>query len=518
MSTRIENALIALTGDGQPPVAPHVAARLARFAAGDPATLRQLAAGLTAEQLAGSAMLGDPLPSTPALLEAVRPRLDGLHAAGRRLLLTAALSASDRADVLLAAAATEIDVLLDGVVPTVLAVDDGRFAFRDEGVRAVVAHTAAPYERAEIHAALARALRASGAPELAAWHALLGGAHGPTSTQLRTLLGLAEERLRSGHPTAAYSVASELAERASGELRTRAEGVAGQAAFACGCLADAERWLARARRGGAAGQRAAAEAALDAIARLREGPAESPDPLLRMAEHVDVLSTAAVTASDHTAMAGVAAVAETWWTDPVEADAIQARLFLSAVRSVPPWPWTTPPGPLSPLIEAYVRGQHAGLQLHAGDLEGAVRTLRDALDRLPMTHIGGGVTASALKLLGSAYPDAGPAIRAAFAAIAPRRVVVYETLAPLVGAKSSAVAARRSERDQQAVRDAFVAAEQRLSPREREVVALVLDGLGNRAIAERLQISDRTVEVHLGSVFRKTGVRTRTELLARALR
>jgi DNA-binding NarL/FixJ family response regulator len=45
-----------------------------------------------------------------------------------------------------------------------------------------------------------------------------------------------------------------------------------------------------------------------------------------------------------------------------------------------------------------------------------------------------------------------------------------------------------------------------LSPREREVLALVAEGLSNKAIAERLFVTDRTVEAHVAAIFSKLGL------------
>ena len=52
-----------------------------------------------------------------------------------------------------------------------------------------------------------------------------------------------------------------------------------------------------------------------------------------------------------------------------------------------------------------------------------------------------------------------------------------------------------------------------LSPREEEVLRLVVRGLSNRQISQRLFISENTVQRHLSNIFEKVGVRSRKALL-----
>jgi DNA-binding NarL/FixJ family response regulator len=53
--------------------------------------------------------------------------------------------------------------------------------------------------------------------------------------------------------------------------------------------------------------------------------------------------------------------------------------------------------------------------------------------------------------------------------------------------------------------------EPELTPREREVLALLADGLPNKLIARRLEISEKTVKAHLTNIFQAIGVTDRTQ-------
>ena len=72
---------------------------------------------------------------------------------------------------------------------------------------------------------------------------------------------------------------------------------------------------------------------------------------------------------------------------------------------------------------------------------------------------------------------------------------------PLDPRAASTVLAARSEPDPAAG----------LSPREREVLGLLVAGLPNKLIARRLEISEKTVKSHLTNVFRAIGVTDRTQ-------
>jgi two-component system, NarL family, nitrate/nitrite response regulator NarL len=96
----------------------------------------------------------------------------------------------------------------------------------------------------------------------------------------------------------------------------------------------------------------------------------------------------------------------------------------------------------------------------------------------------------------------GARLLAALQAAALGLVVVDERL--------SAVALRR--------RAAAESQVESLTPREIEVLQLIGQGLSNRAIAERLAISEHTAKFHVNAILGKLGAQTRAEAVAQGVR
>jgi DNA-binding CsgD family transcriptional regulator len=100
-------------------------------------------------------------------------------------------------------------------------------------------------------------------------------------------------------------------------------------------------------------------------------------------------------------------------------------------------------------------------------------------------------------------------------------VVSTSSTAEAIAASADVVVLARPARAQQ--RAATPRADDRrvapaLTNREREILALLADGLGNKQIAARLGISTSTVKTHLEVSFEKLGVTSRAEAVAAAVR
>jgi DNA-binding NarL/FixJ family response regulator len=96
----------------------------------------------------------------------------------------------------------------------------------------------------------------------------------------------------------------------------------------------------------------------------------------------------------------------------------------------------------------------------------------------------------------------------------------------VVGEYATLAAARAADIDVDAILiapsdssdDSDEAFDEPLTPREIEVLELLAEGLPNKAIAERLQISDQTVKFHVSSISGKLGAANRTDAVRRAVR
>jgi DNA-binding NarL/FixJ family response regulator len=57
-----------------------------------------------------------------------------------------------------------------------------------------------------------------------------------------------------------------------------------------------------------------------------------------------------------------------------------------------------------------------------------------------------------------------------------------------------------------------------LTPREKEALQLLAEGLDNAAIARKLVVATRTVQNHISHIYRKLGVTSRTQAVLFAIR
>ena len=93
-----------------------------------------------------------------------------------------------------------------------------------------------------------------------------------------------------------------------------------------------------------------------------------------------------------------------------------------------------------------------------------------------------------------------------------KEVGLFAALAPALDA---APAPQPLESQNDTLRDNGSSQLRKLTPREREVLALVADGLQNKHIANELSLSEHTVKLHLHHVISKLGARNRTDAAMR---
>jgi two-component system, NarL family, response regulator YdfI len=119
---------------------------------------------------------------------------------------------------------------------------------------------------------------------------------------------------------------------------------------------------------------------------------------------------------------------------------------------------------------------------------------------------------------------AAEALRTGVQAILPRQAHAREIVAAIEAAAVGLVALHRDTIESllpmlsSAPRGLPGSSQQALTPREIEVLNMLAEGLGNKAIAWRLGISEHTVKFHLGSIFTKLNAASRTEAVTLGIR
>lgn len=515
------------------PVAPQVADRVLRLVGDDREALAQTLGRLTPEQLAGTSALPDPLPVTPAVRAALAGETPALDDEDRRVLLAAAVLVVDRVDVLLGATGVAVDRLLAPPLAQCLHLVDGRFRLVDPRLRAVVHEDAELTVRTAAHASLAAELERVGEPAAARWHEALATLAG--SPELADdLVSLAQRHLARGGADAAYEIAREAASHGTGEVRARAFLVAGRAGLLAGHLHDAAEWLdlvasteVRAVQDDAARAREAVHVlAVPDVAASDDLPDDLPG--VRLARLVAPVARAVVSPADRSALVAVLEALARIDRRPQDADEMLARAVVTAVPAGERRSWTSGTDGLSPLAEAHLRAVQALVLLRGGDAQQAVRVLSDAAGRLPVAPVVGGLAAAVARCAGAGAGGLATALRSVGPVPVPSAVAACRPSGrgrhdPEPSLVVSALRACRPARNGTPgpaapgsdVWDRWAGV---LTARELDVARLVAQGMANKQVADRLCVSVRTVEVHVGRVFRKVGVSSRAELTVRALR
>jgi DNA-binding CsgD family transcriptional regulator len=189
-------------------VGAHVADKLYEATGGNPLALIELPSLLSADQLAGTMPLEDPLPAGSGVERAFAGRAEALPESARRALLVAAASSSSAAETILEALAAlglDSSSLEPAEDAGLLTLADGRLEFRHPLVRSAVYQAAAPSERRAAHRALADACGDAEA-EARAWH-LAATTLGPDEEVASALeQAAAQARRRTGYAAAAAAL------------------------------------------------------------------------------------------------------------------------------------------------------------------------------------------------------------------------------------------------------------------------------------------------------------------------
>jgi DNA-binding CsgD family transcriptional regulator len=496
-------------------IAPSVVGRLNRYAAGDPHVFRAAANLLTGRQLRGETSLPDPL---PAITDRARAVVTSLTAAERRVLLCASVTTDDRVRTLLAATGVDIRVLLSPRLAELVRIHGGRFTRISEPIRAALMATASRAEVREVHRSIARALHAGRDPRRY-WH-VAGSVTGSDDRLARQLVHLARNRYEAGACETAVRIAAQgVAVSASAECAADAARIAGLASFWAGFPEDAEHWFRRCEERGHPVVTGNGGSALEIVAFVRTSPQAQADPKESARRFIGTICELDPPARDESALRHLARIIETYEQDRAVSDEMFAAFLLSMPPLVSAWPWDplTPPS-YTPLVAAQICTLQAAFHAQAGAFPVAAEAVLRAGNRLPLLPVSWGIIGSIVGAIATSGGVLDPLFAQLFKDLALVPTPAWEIEGEAAGqvtvdaTRIHSVGAHAV--DHRSVDDVIHDASEGLTRRERQVLSLAIAGLRNEGISAELNISARTVEVHLGNVYRKLKVKSRAELAA----
>jgi DNA-binding NarL/FixJ family response regulator len=201
----------------------------------------------------------------------------------------------------------------------------------------------------------------------------------------------------------------------------------------------------------------------------------------------------------------------------VFASSAMTRARLEAlVAARPGWRLAAPPSPTADQVGDPVGGTLPAdvLLIDPGPrpVEAYLRALSGAARLPPIMLLGGGVTAAAF----------GRLLRAGVRAILPRDASAHEIAAGIEALAAGLVVLHPSappvSLDKTVRRTPAEVRTDPLTPRELEILGMMAEGMGNRAIAKSLGISTHTVKFHIAAILDKLGARSRAEAVAIGMR
>jgi DNA-binding CsgD family transcriptional regulator len=236
-----EESALTLLADRED-LAPEVATRLVALTGGNPLALREIAAGLAAEELSGRSPLQEPPRLGPSLERVFARRLDHLTSEARETLLLASVGAAHPLSAI--AGRLSAGGLAEAEDRGFIRIVGDSIVFRHPLVRSAVYHSAVPSAQRAAHRTLAGVLDG----EAGAWHlaAAVVGLDEDAAQALEHAGTEAQNRSGYGPAAAAFRRAAELTgER---EARARRLSLAAEAAAEAGLVALASEAIEAAER------------------------------------------------------------------------------------------------------------------------------------------------------------------------------------------------------------------------------------------------------------------------------